>query len=182
MKVFLHLGDEELRRRMPKWLDDPAERWTSDPGDMGERAVRVRVPAGVRGGPGALLDRGGAVVRRARRPEVVPRPGRRRAAAGPLGGDGSALSAGGLRRRRRRRGAPCAAAEELGPAGRAGESPRRTRGATIRQSDRHIFCGRDPFCAQCGGRGRPRRRPVRRPFRLRGRRRRFRCRRPGPSG
>ncbi|GGS99249.1 MULTISPECIES: PPK2 family polyphosphate kinase [Streptomyces] len=39
VKVFLHLGYEEQRRRMLKRLDDPAKHWKFDPGDMDERAL-----------------------------------------------------------------------------------------------------------------------------------------------
>ncbi|MEV4193157.1 PPK2 family polyphosphate kinase, partial [Streptomyces toxytricini] len=39
VKVFLHLGYEEQRRRMLKRLDDPAKRWKFDPADMDERAL-----------------------------------------------------------------------------------------------------------------------------------------------
>ena len=82
VKCFLHISYDEQRERLLARLDDPDKHWKFNEGDLAERAALGRLPGGVPDRAGALLDAPRALVRRARRPQVVPQLGDRPAAAG----------------------------------------------------------------------------------------------------
>ena len=101
VKVMLHISGAEQKARLGERLEREDKHWKFNPGDIDERGALGRLHAGLPGGAGEVLDGGRAVVRRARRPQVV-RPARRHqpAARAPRG-DGPEVA----RRRLRRRGA-----------------------------------------------------------------------------
>jgi PPK2 family polyphosphate:nucleotide phosphotransferase len=92
VKVFLHISEEEQRRRLLARLDDPTKHWKFNPRDVDERAHWGR--------PGALQQRPGALVPDPGRPQVVPELGGRQPAGGAARGPEADLAEGRLRRRR----------------------------------------------------------------------------------
>ena len=104
LKVFLHVGKDEQRKRLQARLDDPEKRWKFRAEDLDTRAQVGPVPGRVRRRDHAHLDEVGALVRRACRSEVADGVSRGRAAVRDARGDGPEASAafGGSRRARRR--------------------------------------------------------------------------------
>ncbi len=70
-KFFLHVSKEEQRKRFLARLDEPEKNWKFAAGDVRERAHWNRVHAGVRADDPANRDPGRALVRGARRSQVV---------------------------------------------------------------------------------------------------------------
>ena len=106
VKVFLHISREYQLERQLRRLDRVDKRWKFDRvRHRGPRAL-AGLPGRLRGGARALQHAGGAVVRRARRPQVVP-------------------DLGGLPARCWRR---CATSTRSGPSARSSTCPRCARG------------------------------------------------------
>ena len=103
VKFYLHISRDEQRERFVKRLAGPEE--GLEVGSRRPRDAREvgRLPGGVHGCAGALLDRFGAVVRHPGRPQVVPRSCRRRDPGGDGARDGPAVARarGGPERGRR---------------------------------------------------------------------------------
>ena len=73
VKVFLHISKDEQRARLQARIDDPAKNWKFRRADLDARAQWDEYQELLRGGDHRDLDRLGAVVRRAGRPQVGPR-------------------------------------------------------------------------------------------------------------
>ena len=74
LKFFLHISAEEQRKRLQARVEDPKKCWKFQHGDLEERRFWKDYMQGLRGCALEDLDRLGAVVHRARQPEVVPEP------------------------------------------------------------------------------------------------------------
>ena len=70
VKVFLHISKDEQRERLQARIDDPEKRWKFNPADLDTRAQWDAYQKAYSHGDRGDVDRRGAVVRRARRPQV----------------------------------------------------------------------------------------------------------------
>ena len=75
LKFFLHITKDEQKERLQARLDEPDKHWKFSVGDLGRTRAVGRLPGGLRGGAEPTPAPRGPVVRRARRPQVVPQPG-----------------------------------------------------------------------------------------------------------
>ena len=92
LKFLLHISKEEQAERLRERLEDPAKRWKFRAGDLEERKRWDDYMAAFERRPGRDLDRGGALVRHPRRPQLVPRLGGPDPPGGDAAGDGPAVS------------------------------------------------------------------------------------------
>jgi PPK2 family polyphosphate:nucleotide phosphotransferase len=139
VKCFLHISPAEQRERLLARLDDPRKHWKYNPGDLDDR-LRRRARA--------LHERGGAVVRRPRGPQVVPQLGGHEHPRRAAGGDGAALAGGPAGAGHRGTARPVAGDALRSPAAPANVNPGGWEGDRVttciraRPGGRHARCGR----------------------------------------
>ena len=99
VKVMLHISSDEQKARLAERLEREDKHWKFNPGDIDERGHWADYMQAYQAVLEKCSTRGGAVVRRARRPQVVRPPGRDQPAARAPRGDGPEVAGGRLRRR-----------------------------------------------------------------------------------
>ena len=76
LKFFLHISKDEQKERLQARLDDPEKHWKFDPGDLDERKLWDDYMEAFEDALAKCSTEASAVVRRPRRPQVVPQLGR----------------------------------------------------------------------------------------------------------